>query len=297
MCARISESKFLKPSKSPSDMLSIRFSWTSSFFRVSNIARARCGIAVKWFPPKFKRRSFLLKKNKENLISQTKIYLTYLSSPRNASGSMTEILFSYKVNISNVSRPSKALLWITEILLWLRFKINRWCKFLRALEGTFCNWFCETSSCVSPLPRNNNIIVVCVYNEGWLKLIKCAQTDGGKKGRMWKINKVKNKIFRCVWYFVVVATAAVFEFIAISNIFITTQRLSYSQCSLFLLLQYYILFHSLLFRKALLISCHKLTQHASKFPHSRYWTWNWNEMFVLLYIYWNLLRIIQWWRN
>lgn len=35
---------------------------------------------------------------------------TDFSNPRNASGSMTLILFSYNVKISNVSRPSNALL-------------------------------------------------------------------------------------------------------------------------------------------------------------------------------------------
>lgn len=59
LCARISESKFLKPSKSPSRIVSIRFSWTSSFFKLSKIASAFCGITVRWFPPKFNRFNFL----------------------------------------------------------------------------------------------------------------------------------------------------------------------------------------------------------------------------------------------
>lgn len=44
-------------------------------------------------------------------------YFTYFSTPRNASGSIVTILFSYNVSISRVSKPSNALLWITPILL------------------------------------------------------------------------------------------------------------------------------------------------------------------------------------
>lgn len=83
---------------------------------------------------------------------RTALRLSHLSNPRNASGSMVWILFSYNVNISSVSNPSNARLWTTDILLWFRFKINRWCRLRKALDGTFCSWFCDTSSCVNPLP-------------------------------------------------------------------------------------------------------------------------------------------------
>lgn len=158
--ANIKESKFLKPSKSPSLIVSMRFSWTSSFLRVSNIKRAFCGMAVRWLPPKFKRFSFLLniffffQIIIQDVFIINKIYLNlYLSNPLKASGSMTVILFSYNVNISRVSNPSNARLWIEDILLWFKFKINRWCKFFNALDGTFCNWFCDTSSWVKPFPE------------------------------------------------------------------------------------------------------------------------------------------------
>lgn len=65
---------------------------------------------------------------------------------------MTLILFSYNVNISNVSSPSNARLWICEMRLWFRFNINKWCRFLIAFDGTFCSWFCDTSNCVSSFP-------------------------------------------------------------------------------------------------------------------------------------------------
>lgn len=81
--------------------------------------------------------------------------ITNLSNPRKASGSILTNLFSYNVKISKVSKPSKALLWITEILLWFKFKINKWWRFFNAVDGTFCSWFCETSSCVNPFPVNN----------------------------------------------------------------------------------------------------------------------------------------------
>lgn len=80
---------------------------------------------------------------------------TYFSNPRNASASITLILFSYSVRISSVSSPSNALLWICEILLWFKFKINKWWRFFSAVEGTFCNWFWETSSWVSSSPGRN----------------------------------------------------------------------------------------------------------------------------------------------
>lgn len=121
------------PSKSPSLMVRILFSCISSLRNVSNMDKARCGTDVSSFPPKFSRLSFLQNhikmewgrfKRRAQRERPTAEY-THFSRPRNASGSMTLILFSYNVNISSVSRPSNALLWICEMRLWLTFNINR----------------------------------------------------------------------------------------------------------------------------------------------------------------------------
>lgn len=88
---------------------------------------------------------------------------THFSNPLNASDSMTLILFSYSVNISNVSNPSNARLWICEMRLWFKFNISKWWRFLIAFDGTFCSWFCDTSNWVSSLPewtkKNNNKMI------------------------------------------------------------------------------------------------------------------------------------------
>lgn len=179
----MSESKFLNPSKSPSLIVSMRFSWTSSFFSVSKMESAFCGIAVRWFPPRFSRFSFLLENSFWDLITSRETFQsTHLSSPRNASGSMLVMRFSYSVRISSVSKPSKARLWMTDILLWFRLRINRWCRFFSALDGTFCNWFCDTSSCVKPLPvcrlRNEQSGICELKIEIFYKV---NRTRGGRK--------------------------------------------------------------------------------------------------------------------
>lgn len=98
---------------------------------------------------------------------------TYFSKPRNASASMTLILFSYKVNISSVSSPSNARLWICEMRLWFKFNINKWWRFLIASDGTFCSWFCETSNCVSSLPekkkKHHNVLLSSDVNDNMNK--------------------------------------------------------------------------------------------------------------------------------
>lgn len=148
----MSESKLRSPSKSPSLMVSMRFSCTSSFFSDSKMKSAFWGIDVRWFPPRLSRLSFLWKVSIRRVSAAGEKFPTHLSKPRKASGSIPVIRFSYSVRISSVSNPSNARLWTTEILLWLRFRISRWWRFFSALDGTFCNWFCDTSSCVNPLP-------------------------------------------------------------------------------------------------------------------------------------------------
>lgn len=110
--------------------------------------------------------------------------ITNLSNPRKASGSILTNLFSYNVKISKVSKPSKALLWITEILLWFKFKINKWWRFFNAVDGTFCSWFCETSSCVNPFPVNNKGItkwefIVVLYIISLILFFFCLKIING----------------------------------------------------------------------------------------------------------------------
>lgn len=149
------------PSKSPSLMLRILFSWISSFLRLSKMDNDRCGTDVNSLPPRLRRFSFLSENNnvKNDIHSRFLFgvrHQTYFSKPRKASGSMTLILFSYKVRISNVSSPSNARLWICDMRLWFKLRISKWCKFLIAFDGAFCNWFCDTSSWVSPFPARRS---------------------------------------------------------------------------------------------------------------------------------------------
>lgn len=58
---------FNSPTKSPSLIIRILFSWISSFFKLSNIDKDFCGTAVNSLPPKFKRLSRLQERDGDEI--------------------------------------------------------------------------------------------------------------------------------------------------------------------------------------------------------------------------------------
>lgn len=60
----IQKKKNTLPSKSPSLISDILFSWSSNFFSVSRIESDFCGIEVRPLPPRFNLFSFLYEKEK-----------------------------------------------------------------------------------------------------------------------------------------------------------------------------------------------------------------------------------------